>query len=243
MARNQGVRRGAELELGKGGAVPGYVSELGTRISSIIDLYPTKAEAASVAEVTTESLGHYVSGKAKPRFDALARLASRKGVSLDWLARGEGPMKRQETAVPNELGDDYVLVKRFDVRSAAGAGAVGEAAEVMAPLAFRREWIRNRLRRNPETLVVIENGGDSMFPTISDGDILLIDTAESQIRTQGIYSLMIDGLLVTKRCQISGKGKLVLTSDNPSYGPAEMHPADIEDLRVLGRVVWHGGMI
>lgn len=243
MARNQGVRRKVEQPIRGASPVPGYASELGTRISSIIDLYPTKAEAASVAEVTAESLGHYVSGKAKPRFDALARLASARGVSLDWLAGGDGPMKRQETAISVNLDGDFVLVKRYDVRSAAGAGAVAETAEPLAPLAFQKDWIRTRLRRNPDTLLAIENGGDSMYPTIADGDILLIDTSESEIRTQGIYSLLIDGLLVTKRCLIGGRGKLVLKSDNPSYGTTEMHPADIEDLRVLGRVVWHGGMI
>lgn len=187
-------------------------------------------------------LRKYLSGS-EPGLEKAALIARAKNLSLDWLATGEGPMKRGETAVFGDMADEFVMVRRFDVRSAAGAGAVAETAEQLAPLAFRKDWIRTRLRRNPDTLMAIENGGDSMYPTIADGDILLIDTGESEIRTQGIYSLVIDGLLVTKRCLIGARGKLVLKSDNPSYGVTEMHPADIEDLRVLGRVVWHGGMI
>jgi hypothetical protein len=38
-------------------------------------------------------LAKYLDGSSRPRFDAMARLALAGGVSLDWLATGEGPMR------------------------------------------------------------------------------------------------------------------------------------------------------
>ncbi|HYH17614.1 MAG TPA: helix-turn-helix transcriptional regulator [Azospirillum sp.] len=75
-----------------GRALPTYEAELGTRISLVIDLYDLKADAARVADVTPEMLNRYVRGQHKIPFTNAARLASAKGVSLDWLWSGEGPM-------------------------------------------------------------------------------------------------------------------------------------------------------
>lgn len=47
--------------------------------------------AAAVAEVSTSTFSSWVNGKADPSFEGLWRLAKAAGVSLDWLATGEGP--------------------------------------------------------------------------------------------------------------------------------------------------------
>jgi transcriptional regulator with XRE-family HTH domain len=49
-------------------------------------------DAAEVAGVTVEQLKRYVRDQSVPPFDVLARLAGPKGVNLNWLADGKGPM-------------------------------------------------------------------------------------------------------------------------------------------------------
>lgn len=60
--------------------------------------------AASVADVSVDMLAKYIAGTSRPRFDAMVKLASAAGVSLDWLATGEGPKMRQAAQTPDSGG-------------------------------------------------------------------------------------------------------------------------------------------
>jgi hypothetical protein len=73
-------------------------AQVGCRLDAIISLYPTKKYAADTAGISPDQLTRYVKGQSAPPFEVLARLASRKGVSLDWLATGQGPMYLKESA-------------------------------------------------------------------------------------------------------------------------------------------------
>jgi|GEM_PF-6824728 len=65
---------------------------LTNRIRSLLDLFDTRSEAAQVAERSTDALQNWIAGKSAPTFEAMAKLAFAKGVSLQWLATGLGDM-------------------------------------------------------------------------------------------------------------------------------------------------------
>jgi hypothetical protein len=60
------------------------------RLAFMFDLLPTRKRAAEVAGVSDDMIPAYLSGVTHPRFQAIQRLAAETGVSLDWLATGEG---------------------------------------------------------------------------------------------------------------------------------------------------------
>lgn len=64
--------------------------ELGGRILSVLEMYPTREAAAAAAGLSTDMLANYVKGASRPNFRALSRLCREVGVSLDWLATGTG---------------------------------------------------------------------------------------------------------------------------------------------------------
>jgi len=72
--------------------------ELGRRIAMVLDLYPTRLQAAEVAGISPDQVLQYVKGAAKPAFITLARLAHPHRVRLDWLATGTGPMHHDDSA-------------------------------------------------------------------------------------------------------------------------------------------------
>ncbi|HYD66531.1 hypothetical protein [Azospirillum sp.] len=78
---------------------------MSVRLSLVIDLYDLKVEAARVAKTTGEMLGRYTKGAHKLPFRVAAAIAHAKGVSLDWLATGEGPMMLKERAAPGGDSD------------------------------------------------------------------------------------------------------------------------------------------
>jgi len=77
-------------------SVPTLISNLGSRISKVLDLYPDRTSAAEAAGKSTDQLIAYAKGTSRPPFETLARLASPHGISLDWLATGQGPMRRDQ---------------------------------------------------------------------------------------------------------------------------------------------------
>ena len=90
-----------------------------------------------------------------------------------------------------------------------------------------------------EKFTVLEASGDSMVPTIADGDHLLIDTSQNDPRRDGIYVIRLDDELLVKRVTVDPARRTVtISSDNPCYRPIESLP--LAEIEVAGRVIWIG---
>ncbi|MBI3451473.1 MAG: helix-turn-helix transcriptional regulator, partial [Rhodospirillales bacterium] len=149
-----------------------------------------------------------------------------------------------EHATAQELGErGYVLIPRYEAKAAAGVGTVVHSEQIVDYLAFKETWIREHLGLNPRLLLVLEALGDSMRPTIEDGDILLIDISEQHVRDNSIYVLVFGDELVVKRVERLRDGSVKIKSDNPAYGVETVPPGEVEKLWVVGRVRWSGGRV
>lgn len=167
--------------------------------------------------------------------DHLAEAAA-KGVLGPRLTWG-GPSKSPAEKLAEE---GFALVPRYDVQGSMGGGALIHSEQVVDHLAFRTEWVRSELRANPANLVLISAVGDSMEPSLSSGDLLLVDKSEYKIRDDAIYVISVNGSLLVKRVQLLLDGTVIIRSDNSAYQPQTVKQPDIEDLKVVGRVVWVG---
>jgi phage repressor protein C with HTH and peptisase S24 domain len=136
-------------------------------------------------------------------------------------------------------GEALVPVPRLDVGASAGAGAEAGAEEVLGRIAFDPAWLR-RMGIARADLSMIRVQGDSMVPTLSDGDEILVDRGDAAARLRdGIYVLRIEDVLVVKRVGLNPAARRIsVRSDNPAYPSwPECEPADIDP---VGRVVWVG---
>ncbi len=88
-------------------------------------------------------------------------------------------------------------------------------------------------------LSAIEVEGDSMEPALRDGDEILVDRTPRPLRA-GIHVARVDDVLLVKRLERVGAGRLRLISDNPAYAAVER---DLNEVEVIGRVVWKGGRL
>jgi Peptidase S24-like len=140
-------------------------------------------------------------------------------------------------------GGGLVPVPRLAVDASAGAGAFDGEERPRAHIAFDPAWLRRLARGSPEQLSIIRVAGDSMAPTLGDGDEILVDRGDAGERLRdGIYVLRIDDALVVKRVALNPAARaLSIRSDNPAYpGWPDCDPAAID---VVGRVVWAGRKI
>lgn len=139
--------------------------------------------------------------------------------------------------------EGYVFLPRHQVQASAGTGAIVHSERIVDYLALKEDWVRTVIRRNPNDLRLIEAQGDSMEPTISHGDLLLVDMSVGTVRDGAIYVLSYDGTLLVKRINRRITGEIVVKSDNSAYEPDVLPANGATNLQVIGQVVWHGGLV
>ena len=141
------------------------------------------------------------------------------------------------------LREDMVAIHELDVRASAGPGALSEDEAVIGEIAFTRARLRQLCSARHEQLSIIRVDGDSMMPTLADGDEILVDRSDSGTRLRdGIYVLRRDEAVVVKRLAINPANRLVtVRSDNPAY--PEWPECEPDQITIIGRVVWAGRRI
>lgn len=136
--------------------------------------------------------------------------------------------------------DGLVEVPRLDVGASAGPGGLVESeARRRRGMQFAPELLR-ALGVRPEAASMIRVKGDSMLPTLADGDEILVDRDRRRVEGRGgVFVIRLDGELMVKRLR-TGIGGIEVISDNPEW---EMRVVPVRALEVVGRVAWLGRAI
>lgn len=132
-----------------------------------------------------------------------------------------------------------VPVPRLALGASAGSGSLDEDERAAGVLAFDANWLRH-LGVRPQRVSIIRVDGESMAPTLNDGDEIMVDHDDDATRLRdGVYVLRLDGVLMVKRIATGPRrGVFSILSDNAHY-PAWMD-IDPSLVAIVGRVVWTG---
>ena len=210
------------------------------------------------------TVSQYMNGKVALNLDALVKLA----IALDFepaevspiLAGGikraasddrSGESRGSSANTPFPEGDDaeaaedkYAHIPQYTAKAAAGFGHENPHVESHATLAFKREWLRIK-GVNPKNLMVIYADGESMWPTINDHDVLLVDTSRVEPANGHVFVLAsADKGAIVKRLVQSPLGGWIIRSDNEDkdqYRDLMLSRSEINEHRIIGRVIWRGG--
>lgn len=197
------------------------------------------AQVAELAGLNRSFVYDIMRGKSgNPNLDKLDRLANALKVDKNWLLYGLGDVEGEPPIVENP-DDVFVAIPHADVRPSMGGGSVVEVEPAPGrPYHFQKSWIKNGLRANPADLRIMHVEGDSMMPTLHDGDIVLVDTGRRIPTPPGIFVLH-DGMgLVAKRLEHipnSDPPRVRIVSDNACYSPYERLA---EETNIVGRIRW-----
>lgn len=225
---------------------------LGTRISNL-----RKAQGLSQAalgllcgwENGQARVGNYERGTREPSIGDLRLIASALGVTLMSIIDDENTHSIAESK--GHYGHtpaihDYALIPQYSVQGAAGNGQINDHVEITGGLVFKRAWLA-RMHLREQNLHVIYVCGHSMEPTVSDADVVLIDQSQTTPRDGRIFVIRKpDGELIIKRLIQSITGGWLIRSDNDdkrTYPDQPISETDIDQLQIVGRVVWHGGAL
>jgi phage repressor protein C with HTH and peptisase S24 domain len=156
-----------------------------------------------------------------------------------YFAIDEALLGAPATAAEGDGG--FVAVPRLDVSASAGPGALDSGERRLGRIGFDGAWLR-RLglpASASDRLSLIRVDGDSMSPTLGDGDEILVDRADSAERLRdGIYVLRLEDALVVKRIALGPARRLSIRSDNEAY--PSWPDCDPDSVDLVGRVVWVG---
>jgi phage repressor protein C with HTH and peptisase S24 domain len=197
----------------------------------------TQKALADACGIKPPSVNGWVSGESKTIEGAnLLKAAAFLGVSAKWLAEGVGPMRDGASIYTD---DEFVSVKRVDVRFSNGTGQVVYYEDERPPLSFRADFLR-KLGIPAGKAVVVDAVGNSNEGKISDGAVVLLNSGDRDHLNGDFFAFRVNGELLIKRLErIEGVG-ILATAENSSFHPKNKVYTDPEDFEVIGRAVWTG---
>jgi phage repressor protein C with HTH and peptisase S24 domain len=223
------------------------------RLQTILRHWPSADRLARATGVSPSAFRKWLRGEAEPSRERLIALSQAAGVAVGWLVSGEGPEPRlgaplqsraSGSAPPSDGGldrRDYVVLPKRPEGAAAGAETPPPPDDSAEFIALRQDWVRSVLGIDPDRLLVETAVGESMVPTIQNGDVLLVDTGDNRFHSFGVYVLEVAGERLVKRVQPKLDGTLTLISDNLAYEPEHVPAAQGSEVRAIGRVIWTCG--
>jgi len=217
-----------------------YMETTGIRIRNLREASgENQTQLARIAGVTKQAISRIERDEIKdPSASTLEPIGRHYGVNLKWLLTGEGPrMRSKDIGSADESWADIMGVRQA---VALGAGSEPDEYAETHKLKFRSDSLMRKHLR-PERLAVVYGKGDSMYPTIKDGDAILIDTSDREPRDDKLFVITYGRDLFAKRL-INLGGKWFIDSDNKS-DPKWKRPEPIDEVRgfeIHGRVRWIG---
>ena len=197
-----------------------------------------KQQFADFLEIPSTTVSDIELGKREPSKDVLLKLTSKCGVNLHWMLTGDGNKyikktisdgtKKLPVYYESELPEGAFIVPLLDQRLSAGNGSYLQNEDAVKALVHVPAY----LARFGNNIAAVTVDGDSMYPTLSRGDMVVCDSCGWS--GEGIYALQMSGDGYVKRLT-KRPGKIVIISDNPKYPPQE-EPEESQDIKIIGRV-------
>lgn len=198
----------------------------------------SQAKFARMLGVHPSNISHVEAGTTRIQPELARAIEKETGIRQAWLLTGQGPVRSADRAPcewrEEQLGFSYVRKVKPLLSGGTGQFVDDEKSEDI--YSFRTDWLS---RKGPVSAMrLAQISGDSMAPTLADGDLVLFDTSQNSPLDGKIMVVGIDNLLYIKRVRVSPDGTFLVSDNRAVYEPWRVDP---ENTRFLGLVIWHCG--
>lgn len=187
--------------------------------------------------ISLDAAKAYARGFSVPLSEISARLADEAGSAVMMDVARVAPMTADTPALQDRPG--HVRVEVLDAHPSAGPG--GEPVDYPAVLDYMEvpeAWATHKLGRDLSRYRLLPVSGDSMSPTINDGDLAFVDTSIQGFDCEGIYVLIWNDRLLIKRLRaVLATQRIEIRSDNSgAYGAETVSIEELAQLHICGLV-------
>lgn len=206
------------------------MSTIADRIQDLMsDAAQTEQDMAERLNIDPSTITQWFNGQATPSVEQLLALAQHFGVDLHQLLTGLDE---------NDEADETVEIPLLPPEHARGIDILNTYRSKRTPMQHAR-LARSLLfqhcpKADPKNLFLVTCYGDSMEPTFKEGDTVIIDVSEQQIKGDALYVIKMGPGIYLKRIQELLDQKCLIISDNTRYHNFE---APLDEIEVLGKVV------
>ena len=189
--------------------VPKQSNDFSSRFSQLIESAGGIDKASKMMDIPPKTTLGFLKNASSVSLLPAARLCRILDVQVDWLVFGT-------------TSSDFLQVNSLDSSASF--------------ISLQRSWARSYL--GAENLGAVLMNGDSMEPTIKDGDLILLDLGNID-PADGMFAVRHWETVAIKRLSLSWTN-LHISGDNPKYKPFEIKREELSTLEILGKVVWYG---
>lgn len=168
----------------------------------------------------------WLSAKKYPRIDSIEKLANYFGVAKSDII--EGKEASNIGGVVSRGGSIYSIPVFETVSAGFGAYASNEVVDYI-PVLIKNPY-------DVKSTIAIKVKGDSMYPKIEDGDVIIV-RKQTSVDNGDIAVLLLDGEEGLVKKVMYGKDWIELVSVNPEYKTRRFEKEEVLRLRVVGKVV------
>lgn len=227
-----------------------YDLEFSKRMESLIDTHgKSLASFAEKIGVTAPSVKRWVSGESDPTRSNLIKIAEATNVSVEWLVTGMGERKNDEESLVSRafnrakemINDSVAMIPSFSsIRVSAGFGSFNEGTTKPDGEEPYAESLLSQIGIKAEKCAVFWVNGNSMQPTINNGDQLLVDLSRKEIKGDNIYLVQNGDSVWVKRVKIKWDVVELISDNREEYEPIKIPMKEARNLQVIGQVVHIG---
>lgn len=206
---------------------------IASRLRAALELRGMKqAELVELTGIGKSSISTYLRGSYIPKQKNIYKMAKALNVNEAWLMGEDVDPTRQNAY--SEPSDSTLVTIHYAGPVAAHFDATPDDAYEQRTIPA--EWIG---RRRPEDFFLATVSGDSMYPQFQDGDeILCLRCSDMGIPGRiGIMLLGGDEATVKRIEYKPGEDWIDLIPINPEFKPRRIEGVDLEQCRVVGRVI------
>ena len=206
---------------------------IASRLRTALEMRGMKqAELVELTGIGKSSISTYLRGSYIPKQKNIYKMAKALNVNEAWLMGEDVDPTRQNAY--SEPSDSSLVTIHYAGPVAAHFDATPDDAYEQRTIPA--EWIG---RRRPEDFFLATVSGDSMYPQFQDGDeILCLRCSDMGIPGRiGIMLLGGDEATVKRIEYKPGEDWIDLIPINPEFKPKHIEGVDLEQCRVVGRVI------
>lgn len=185
-----------------------------------------QTEFAQSLDISQAAIANMESGNRDVSKPVLIKIANVYGKDLL-----SSDTQKQSTSSGN-----IIPIPFYSAKASAGVGEMLPDYSEKDVMYFDKRWLQNVLGVQPDSLSLITATGDSMFPLIHDGDLLMVDSSAKNIINNKIFVIEDEGNLRVKRLKQEWGGDTYIISENPKYSPEKVS----HNINIIGKVVWNG---